>query len=494
MQLKTSSLLVAVILAACLMALGAVSPALAATPSQADDAGAMQVWASSVYPAADAPGMISFVALYPNNAAEVVTIYLDKGDINEIGTWETGDDGAVLITLTGNADREYNEPTTMTLTPEADMMSDGVFTYHALAVVTPEEMDALTEGAEDEPAASNTESSDTASDTAEVDSASDMRRIWVSNVQPAADASGLITILALYDNGNMSQYSVYLGKGVISEIGIWEEDAGDAISVTATGTLDEEYTEANTTTYQHTGDTLVDGALVLTLWPEVSPEQMANAVDPSGVYGSNVYPAADAAGYVMVLALYDNNNAEQTTIYLTKGANSEVGTWAEEIDGSITVTMTGTVDKEYDEPAVTLYSRSGEILQDGVFMLFKLQEITPEMMDAMTTPAVVTVYQSDTMPAASSPGRVITLTLFDDGSITLDTDFLNDEPVIAEVGEWEENADGALTVSITGTADEAYDEPDVITFEKEGDQMVAVEYDESLWGSEGLTLTAQPAE
>ena len=43
MQLKTSSLLVAVILAACLMALGAVSPALAATPSQADDAGAMQV-------------------------------------------------------------------------------------------------------------------------------------------------------------------------------------------------------------------------------------------------------------------------------------------------------------------------------------------------------------------------------------------------------------------------------------------------------------------
>ena len=57
-------------------------------------------------------------------------------------------------------------------------------------------------------------------------------------------------------------------------------------------------------------------------------------------------------------------------------------------------------DKEYDEPAVTLYSRSGEILQDGVFMLFKLQEITPEMMDAMTTPAVVTVYQSDTLPAA----------------------------------------------------------------------------------------------
>ncbi|MBK8797875.1 MAG: copper resistance protein NlpE N-terminal domain-containing protein [Anaerolineales bacterium] len=323
MQLKTPSTFFAVILAACLMVLGAVSPALAATPSQADD-GVLQVWASNVYPAADAPGMISFVALYPNNAAEVVTIYLGKGDVTETGTWETGDDGAVLVTLTGNADREYNEPTTMTLTPEADMMSDGVFTYQALTVVTPAEMDALIEGAEDETAASDAENSD----TAEMDSASDMRRIWVSNVYPAADASGLITMLALYDNGNMDQYSIYLGKGVVNEIGIWEEDAGDAISVTATGTPDEEYTEANTTTYQHVDDTLIDGVFVLTLWPEVSPEEMANAVDPSGVYGSNVYPAADAAGYVMVLALYDNNNAEQTTIYLTKGASSEVGTWA----------------------------------------------------------------------------------------------------------------------------------------------------------------------
>ena len=50
----------------------------------------------------------------------------------------------------------------MTLTPEADMMSDGVFTYQALTVVTPAEMDALIEGAEDETAASDAENSDTA--------------------------------------------------------------------------------------------------------------------------------------------------------------------------------------------------------------------------------------------------------------------------------------------------------------------------------------------
>ena len=58
----------------------------------------------------------------------------------------------------------------------------------------------------------------------------------------------------------------------------------------------------------------------------------------------------------------------------------------------------------------------------------------------------------------------------------------------------EENADGTLTVSLTGTPDGEYDQPDVPTFEKDGDQIVAVEYDESMWGSEGLTLTEQPAE
>ncbi|MCB0049307.1 MAG: copper resistance protein NlpE N-terminal domain-containing protein, partial [Caldilinea sp.] len=189
-----------------------------------------------------------------------------------------------------------------------------------------------------------------------------------------------------------------------------------------------------------------------------------------------------------------NNNAEQTTIYLTKGAVSEVGVWAEEVDGSITVTMTGTLEQEYDEPSPVTYLRDGDLLVDGAFVFFKLDEITPEMMDALTAPAVSATYKSDTLPAADSPGRVITLTLLDDGSLTMSTDFLNDQPPIEEVGTWEENADGTLTVSLTGTPDGEYDQPDVLTFEKDGDQIVAVEYDESMWGSEGLTLTEQPAE
>lgn len=487
MQFKARSMLFAALLAVCLACVGAVTPVLAAPSGQTDAAGAMQVWASNLYPAASAAGMMEFVALYPNNTAEVVTLYLSNPAVVETGAWETSEDGAVVVTLTGNQDREYDAPVTLTLTPEDDTMTDGAFRYHALTVITPEEMDALAEGGAAAESASAT--------TATMDDMEDFGRIWVSNVYPTADAAGLITMLALYDNGNMEQFSVYLGKGVVAEVGIWEEDADNTISVTVTGAQDEEYVEATTTTYQVAGDTLVDGAFVLTLWPEVTPAEMANLADPAGVYVSNVYPAADAAGYVVLLALYDNGNAEQTTTYLTRGAVTEIGAWAKEPDGSLTVTMTAQLDgDEYAEPVVTLYARAGEILTDGSFELFKLEEITPEMMDAMTAPAVTAVYQSDTLPAASSPGRIVTLTLFEDGTLTFDTDYLNDEPAIAEMGTWEEAADGGLTISITGQSDESYAEPIVITFAQNGVHLVATDYDEALWGVEGLTLTAQADE
>jgi len=346
---RTSPLLfVTALLMSCLMIFGAVAPALAVTSMQEDDSGALQVWASNVYPAADAPGMMEIVALYPNNAVELVTIYLTKGAIVETGTWEHNADGGVDISLTGSEDVEYEQPATLNLTAINEQLTDGFFTYHALPVVTPAEMDAMLEGATE--GATEDEAGDehaAASDEATVAlGAADT--VWVSHVYPAADAAGLITVLALYANGNMEQTSIYLTKGVITEVGEWEEDADGAVAVTVTGTADEAYDEPSTITYAHTGDTLVDGAFVLSLWTRVTPEEMMTQADPSGTYVTNVYPAADAAGYIVVLTLYANNNAEQTTIYLTKGAITEVGVWETQDDGSIAVTITGTLEEEYD--------------------------------------------------------------------------------------------------------------------------------------------------
>lgn len=97
------------------------------------------------------------------------------------------------------------------------------------------------------------------------------------------------------------------------------------------------------------------------------------------------------------------------------------------------------------------------------------------------------VYTAE-LPSASSPGRVLSLTLAVDGSVTFATDYLNDEPPIVEVGEWAANEDGTATVTLTGQAERAYDEPVLIVFALDGATLTAVEYDQSLYGAEGLTL------
>lgn len=96
------------------------------------------------------------------------------------------------------------------------------------------------------------------------------------------------------------------------------------------------------------------------------------------------------------------------------------------------------------------------------------------------------------LPAASSPGRDITLTLNADGTVQLSTDYLNDEAPIVEIGTWEANADGTATVTLTGRPDGlVYDNPVIITFTLEDGELTAVVYDVNLYGSEGLRLTKQ---
>ena len=73
------------------------------------------------------------------------------------------------------------------------------------------------------------------------------------------------------------------------------------------------------------------------------------------------------------------------------------------------------------------------------------------------------------------------------------TSYLNDEPAIVEVGTWVENEDGTITVTLTGSDGQDYAEPTVITFELADDTLTAVDYDEALYGEEGLVLTLVPA-
>jgi hypothetical protein len=71
------------------------------------------------------------------------------------------------------------------------------------------------------------------------------------------------------------------------------------------------------------------------------------------------------------------------------------------------------------------------------------------------------------------------------------TDYLNDEAPLVEIGVWGETED-TVTVTLTGSPDQEYDEAVTIVFALEDGQLVATEYDASRFGEEGLTLLVQP--
>ncbi len=401
---KLLSLCLAAVLLASIGLVGAPVAALAAGPAvglaQADDVSGTYV--SDVYPAASAPGLVLLMSLYPNNNAEVVSYYFSNPPIIEQGTWESSGD-SVTVSLTSNSQGEYDTPSVETFTVADEGLTSGSFIFHKLGEITPEEMDAAdaaatdsadvatpeaTEEATEEAAtpeateeateeAATPEATAEATEEAAAPAAGDMQ-VFVTDVYPAADASGMVTLMALFPNNNMEQLSVYLGKDAILEVGTWAESDG-ALETTLTGQLDgQEYETPVTSSYTRDGDQLSDGVFTFHQMQVITPADIEAMMNPAGTYVSKLYPAADAPGMLTVLSLFENNNVEQVTIYIGKDAVMEQGTWAESEDGSgmITVTITGSGDTTYDAPNVTEYTRDGETLSSGPFELTRVEEVS----------------------------------------------------------------------------------------------------------------------
>jgi hypothetical protein len=102
-------------------------------------------------------------------------------------------------------------------------------------------------------------------------------------------------------------------------------------------------------------------------------------------------------------------------------------------------------------------------------------------------PAVVGMYESGLLPAASTPGREFTLALAEDGSASLVADYKTGDRLVDEIGTWT-RADDRLTVTITKRFGHDV-EPAVYAFTIAGDALSLVDYEFSRWGSMGLTLT-----
>ena len=110
-----------------------------------------------------------------------------------------------------------------------------------------------------------------------------------------------------------------------------------------------------------------------------------------------------------------------------------------------------------------------------------------------TDPAITGYYESDVLESADSPGLVVGLFLYEDGSAEVTSDYMNDTDIIIEVGTWTDNGDGTLTLTVTGTTEGDYEAPIELVFEIAEDGSLVIPGEPGgAFGEAGLTLI--PAE
>lgn len=128
--------------------------------------------------------------------------------------------------------------------------------------------------------------------------------------------------------------------------------------------------------------------------------------------------------------------------------------------------------------------------EDGQLFLNLVADAGNMVFQAKEPVTIVGAFQT-LLPSADSPGRFIALTFFSDNTLTLVSDYLNDEPVIEEVGTWEEGSDDTYTITLTGQVDKPYDEPVSVTFQADAEKLAAIKFDKARYGEDGLTLRKQ---
>jgi uncharacterized lipoprotein NlpE involved in copper resistance len=527
---RISTLTLAVVVALLLSLTASPLTAWAAPVAQTETVAPAVVgyYQSDVLAAADSPGLQVALILYEDNTAEVYSDYLnDEPPIVEVGTWEENDDGTITLTVTGTTEVEYQQAIALTF----QVGEDGTLVVpgevggpfgEAGLVLNPAELPVEETGMGE-------------AVPTEIEIPADASA-YQSAILPSIDTPGLQITLLLYEDGSLEMISDYLNQeDIVTEVGEWVENDDGTLSVTLTGQPDAEYAEPIVLVFNRTDDgalALIDedglfGDEGLTLAPfggEAAAEAAAAAtpepaaepaaeettteepaaeepgaatsdlapaemLTPAGAYVSDLLPAEDAPGRFMVAIFYPDGGALVSSYTLNGDLPvNELGTWVPGAEITFTVTITGTADGAYESPVAVDFGfgEDGTLVQDDiVFHPLPLADTLDVIF-----PTIVATFHSETLPAASSPGRVITLTLYNDETAELATDFLNDEEPVVEMGGWAVGETGNLTVTLTGQADQVYDEPVVLVFSvSDDDVLTLIESPEGLFGEEGLTLS-----
>ena len=187
-------------------------------------------------------------------------------------------------------------------------------------------------------------------------------------------------------------------------------------------------------------------------------------------------PAADASALVTTLVLADRGQAAKTMDYVGKSTIVQQGLWAED-GNNVKVNL---IDQDGKPISETLtFEPKGDTLNlvNHDPKVYGSQGLTLHRNPFIGT------YQTE-MPAADASKRVVTLILAPDESATLSQDYVG-KSVVTQTGTWKNQGKDAL-VTLTQQNGKPLNES--MTFAWQGDKLAATQYDQRLWGSQGLSL------
>jgi heat shock protein HslJ/uncharacterized lipoprotein NlpE involved in copper resistance len=384
------------------------------------------------------------------------------------------------------------------ITPDG---AGGVPTQAAPAVTT-----APTEEAATEPAATSVPTEEAAGAGAAVERA--VVGIY-KGFFPGASSPGLDTTLYLNADGTLQLVSNYLNEEApMVETGEWTVQ-DDAVAITLPGPA--------TFTLTVTGDQLAAtdwigpwyrfDALATGVVPAYDATAAAAVIAADGVMGyyKHFARSASCCGQDVTLLLAFDNTAYLTTDYLNgEPSIVETGSWEAAGGGLVSVTLAGRTDGTlYEAPVRFVLDEENGLLvavevdesrfgQEGLsFYFFPALAMASVggTLSANVAVSPVGTY-TGTLPAASGPGRMVSLTLDATNQAVMTTGAGSGEPALIELGVWESGADDTVMVMLSGRADGTdYEVPVRITFELVGEVLTAVEYDMELFGQQGMQLT-----
>jgi hypothetical protein len=310
-------------------------------------------YTSEPMPMASGPDSILYLYLYTDTYAELYTSAEDGSEeAYEYGEWTAGDDGKITLTITGNDDGEFDEAKVI------------VFSDDGEGTLTAEEWDTAVYGDE---GFSVTESyvSDTATadDTTDTDTeSSDTETVTFSS---DFFAEGNYVSLTLFDDNTIFMTTLEPEGGeTLIEQGEWVKNEDGTLTVTITGTFDEEYDtpikmvftydEAGTTitATQYDEETYPDG-LALVNYDATGPTIPGSSDIDGAVYLSEMPTAADDAPVLSLIWLGDDGVVQANTVaFDNKSAVVvEAGDWTDDEDGAASFSLSSdlTVDDEGNE-------------------------------------------------------------------------------------------------------------------------------------------------